>query len=332
MKSAAVWLASGEVRTSLKVERKRRPPFSHAASYRARRVASSTSSALSGAFSQGWGARSRAGLGADGGVVGLDGALFLGGERGVAGGDAVIGRALEHGEVFGGGGDDRDRLDAGRAGADLADALAGEVDAVMGPEPGVVGGAGEGVDAGDAGHVGGREAADGGDEEAGVETLAGGGLDDPAVAAAVEAGGGDAGAELDVAAEVEAVDDVFEVAQDFGLGGVALGPLPFLLEFGREAVGVVEALGIAAGAGVAVPIPRAAHAIGGLEHADVEAEFVAQDMQLIEPGEPGSNDHRIQLGRYVRRNWAGTDTDVHARSSVHFRRRLRARAAVSRGD
>ena len=50
----------------------------------------------------------------------------------------VLRRALEHGEVAGLLGDHRDRLDAARAGADHADALAGEVDALVGPRAGVV--------------------------------------------------------------------------------------------------------------------------------------------------------------------------------------------------
>jgi hypothetical protein len=68
------------------------------------------------------------------------------------------------------------------------------------------------------------------------------------------------GLELDVAPQVVAVGDVVGVFQDLGLGGVALGPLPFLLELGRELVGILHALDVAARAGIAVPVPGAADA------------------------------------------------------------------------
>jgi hypothetical protein len=52
----------------------------------------------------------------------------------------------------------------------------------------------------------------------------------PAVRGAVERGRRDARVQLDVAPEVEAVGDVVQVAEDLRLRGVALGPLPVLLE------------------------------------------------------------------------------------------------------
>ena len=53
-------------------------------------------------------------------------------------GIGVLRRALEDREVAGLLGDHRDRLHAARPGADDADPLAGEVDAVVGPRTGVV--------------------------------------------------------------------------------------------------------------------------------------------------------------------------------------------------
>jgi hypothetical protein len=82
----------------------------------------------------------------------------------------------------------------------------------------------------------------------------------------VEPGLGDLGLELDVAAQVETVGDVVGVAQDLGLGGVTLRPLPFLLQFGRELVGILDAFDVAARAGIAVPVPGAAEVLAGLEH------------------------------------------------------------------
>ena len=68
--------------------------------------------------------------------------------------DRVIRRPLEDVEVGGLLGDQRDRLDRRRAGADHADALTGEVHALMRPMTGVVGRTGKPVDAGDLRHVG----------------------------------------------------------------------------------------------------------------------------------------------------------------------------------
>ena len=78
--------------------------------------------------------------------------------------------------------------------------------------------------------------------------------------------------ELDVAAQVEAVGDVVDVAQDLRLGGVALGPVPLLLELVGERVRVVQALDVAARARVAVPVPGAADAVAGLVDARREPE------------------------------------------------------------
>ena len=97
----------------------------------------------------------------------------------------------------------------------------------------------------------------------------------------------DARAEPDVAAQVEAVGDVLEVAQDLGLGGVALRPRPLLLELVRPRVGVGHALDVAARAGVAVPEPRPADAGRLIEHEHREPEL-AQPVQQVEPGDAGA--------------------------------------------
>src|SRR3546814_3179565 len=72
----------------------------------------------------------------------------------------------------------------------------------------------------------------------------------------------DARAEADVATQVEPVRDMLEIAHDLRLTGIALGPGPLLLEFVGEGKGIVVALGIAARAGIAVPVPSAAHTVG----------------------------------------------------------------------
>src|SRR4030088_3086534 len=110
----------------------------------------------------------------------------------------------------------------------------------------------------------------------------------------VEPGLGDPGLEPDVAAQVEAVGDVVGIAQDLGLGGVALGPFPFLLQLGRELVGILDAFDVAARAGIAVPVPGAADALAGLEHPHPKT-LQAQAVQHVHAAEPGADDHRIEI-------------------------------------
>src|SRR5277367_4436828 len=69
------------------------------------------------------------------------------------------------------------------------------------------------------------------------------------------------------------------------------------------------AFGIAARAGIAVPVPGAADTTACLEQPRREPEPVAQAEQLIEAGEPGTDDQRVELagrvgsvGRAVSRN------------------------------
>ena len=59
---------------------------------------------------------------------------------------------------------------------------------------------------------------------------------------------------------------MIEVPEDLGLAGVALAPLPFLLELIGELVGVLHALDIAAGTRIAVPVPGPSHAAARLHH------------------------------------------------------------------
>ena len=100
--------------------------------------------------------------------------------------------------------------------------------------------------------------------------------------------------EPDVAAEVVPIGDVLEVAQDLGLGGVLLRPLPLAFEFGVERVLVVEALDVAARARVAVPVPGATDVIGGLERHRRHAE-PAQPVQQIEAGHAGADDDHVDV-------------------------------------
>ena len=116
----------------------------------------------------------------------------------------------------------------------------------------------------------------------------------------VERRGGDRGAEAHVAAEVEAVDDVVQVALGLGLLGEVLLPLPLVEELLREQVAVGVALRVEAGAGVAVPVPGAADAAAGLDQRHREARL-ARAVQLVDAGDPGADDEDVDVGGRRRR-------------------------------
>ncbi len=126
------------------------------------------------------------------------------------------------------------------------------------------------------------------------------GGDGPAVGVLVEHGRRDAGVELDVGTQVEAVGDVVGVLQDLGLGGEALGPLPLLLQLVRERIRILHAFDVAARAGIAVPVPGAADAGPLLEHPHRQAEG-AQAMQQVHAGKTrADDDHVVAFGRGLR--------------------------------
>src|SRR6267378_1331287 len=113
MKSAAVSLAVLSNRMSLKVARNRRPPRSHASLVQ--RLAFLVGDSEGRAIGDGEveTVDALAHLLADFGIVFLQVALEFRCKRAVAGRHAVIGGALEHGQMGGLFGDHRDRLDRG---------------------------------------------------------------------------------------------------------------------------------------------------------------------------------------------------------------------------
>ena len=227
-------------------------------------------------------------------VVGLHPALVVRVQRCVPRGHAEVRRALEHHQGGGLAGDDRDRLDRGGAGADDADALAGEVHLRVRPVAGVIGRAREALQTREGRDPGGRQTSGRHDAEAGRHAVAAIRLDLPPVRRLVEARRGHPRLELNVAPEIEAVGDVLDVPQDLGLGGVPLRPVPFLLELVGEGIGVVHALDIAAGAGVAVPVPGAADAAARFVDPRGQAE-AAQAVQHVQAGEPGADDDGVEV-------------------------------------
>ena len=101
--------------------------------------------------------------------------------------------------------------------------------------------------------------------------------------------------QLDVASKIEAIGDVVEVPLDFGLLRVPTRPLPLLRQLRGERVAVVVALGVAPRAGIAVPVPRAADTVAGLEDADAQVQVVAELVERVETGEPRADHDRVEV-------------------------------------
>ena len=245
-------------------------------------------------------------------------------ERTVVSRDRVVRRALEHGEVRCLLGDDRDRLNARRPGADHGDPLAGEVDRLVRPLPGVEEAAAVVAHALELGGVGRREAAGRHHDESRCDLLARVGGDPPRRGRLVEVGTDHPGLERDVPAQVEPVGDVPGVLQDLGLRRVPLGPLPLLLEIVVEPVRVLHALGVTARARVPVPVPRAPDVVPCLEHPSPQPQ-PPSPVQHVHPAEPGPHDHYINIDcgtlNGVRQGGRGrvrtrTSQDCVARGSV----------------
>ena len=252
-------------------------------------------------------------------------------ERRVVRRHAEVRRALEDGDVLGLGGDLRDRLDAGRAGADHRHALAGEVDALVRPGAGVVGRAREASRRPGIAGARGVERQPVAMTSQRAETLvaAVGGHASSGRPPRRRSRDQHAGLEGDQRPQVEAVGDVVGVAQDLRLGGVLLAPAPLLLQLVGEGVGVVQARHVAARARIAVPVPGAADAVAGLEALHRDAEL-AQLVQHVHAAEPGPDHHRVDLAGSAR---ARVQTrpprflSSHLRNSSRFRRETQAQVS-----
>src|SRR6202022_349879 len=112
---------------------------------------------------------------------------------------------------------------------------------------------------------------------------------------------GHAAPELDVAAQVELVGDMVQIALGLGLAGEVLLPVPFLQEFLRKGVAIGPALRIEARARVAVPVPGAADAGAGFEYPRLEPEFT-QLVELVEAGNTRADDDRVEIRPRIRRS------------------------------
>src|SRR5207248_5211040 len=167
--------------------------------------------------------------------------------------------------------DDWDDLYAARSDTYDPDPLAAEVDRRRRPQSRVVRLAAEFVAPGNVGEERHRQDAGGCDEEPRTEPCAFVRRHRPRSRGLVVHGRGDLLAESHVAAKVEPVDDVVEVALGLRLFGEVLLPFPLVEQLFREQVAVGVALGVEPGPRIAVPVPRPADAVTGFEQSDREA-------------------------------------------------------------
>ena len=196
-------------------------------------------------------------------------------------------------EVFRLPGNHRDRLDAGRPGADDAHAQARKVNASGRPHAGVIPLALERIEPLEFGNVGQRQVACGHDAVARDDHIAAISPDGPAVGVGVELRGHDARVALDACAQLEPVGHVVDVLKDLGLAGKAFGPVPLLLEFLGERVGILCAFDVAARARIAIPEPGAANIAAGLEHLHLVAQ-APQAIERIQPGKTGADHDDVE--------------------------------------
>ena len=234
------------------------------------------------------------------GIACLDGALLLRGHGAVVQRRAQIRGALENGEVRGGLRHFLDCLHAGRAGADHRHPLAREAHRLMRPSVGVEGLALEALQSLDARQGRRRKRPDGGDQEA--RSMAVPIFQDhiPAPPFLLPVRRRHAAVELDVAAQVELVGDVVEVAQRLRLGREMLGPVPLVQQLLREGEAVGIALGVEARPRIPVPVPCAADARAGLEHPYPHPEL-AQAMELVHARHARSDDDGVVVRTCRRR-------------------------------
>ncbi len=237
-----------------------------------------------------------AALGEDVVVAAADVGHLLVGDQAVVERGGPVGPALEHHQLLGLLGDLGDGLDGGGAGADHGHPLARQIHRLGRPIESVEGRAGEGVHALDPGVGRDRQHPQGGEHEAAGHLRAVGEGEAPQRPVPVERHGRDPAAEPDPLPQVELVGHVVQVAEGLGLGGEALHPVPFLQQLPVPGVPVGVALGIEAGAGVAILVPGAAEVGVALQAQGVDAE-IHQPLDLVHAGHAGPDHHHLVVHR-----------------------------------
>jgi hypothetical protein len=210
-------------------------------------------------------------------------------------------RALKYGQLLRLACDQRNRLDSRRPRADHRHALAAEVDVLVRPAAGEIDLALEPLGPRDVRDLWLRQTAGGHHVVTAANVLVGLRAQLPALDRRIPASSRHARTKIDVAAQIVALGDELDVAQDLRLGRVLLGPGPGVLQLRIEAVRVVGGRNIAARPRIAIPVPGASDVVGGLEHAGREAKL-PQAVQHVEPGKSGADDDDIYLLGAARRS------------------------------
>src|SRR4029453_18271358 len=78
---------------------------------------------------------------------------------------------------------------------------------------------------------------------------------------------------------------------------ILLRPVPFLVQLFREREGILQALDVAAGAGIAIPVPRPANAAAGFVNPCRESEL-PQPMQHVQAGKARADHDGVKLSRF----------------------------------
>ena len=229
-------------------------------------------------------------------VIALDLALFFFRDSAVMQRRAPIGRPLKDREGANLRSNGLDHLHTGRPRANHRHALAREAHGFMWPAIGMEGLASKAFNARDARQRISGKRAKGGDQEAAVMLSARIQRHCPALRGFIEMRAHDAAIELDMAAQIEPVCHVLQIAQCFGLRGEMLAPAPFLQQLIGKGIAVGVAFRIKPRAGVAIPIPGAAQIAAGLEHLDAIAKL-PQAIELVKARNAGADDDHIGLGQ-----------------------------------
>ena len=168
-----------------------------------------------------------------------------------------------------------------------------QIDLAAGPSAGEQRCPREAVHPGDVRFQRGRQDAGGGDHERGDKVLPRLGPHHPVRGRLVERHRDHGGAEADVATQIELVGHEVQIRLDLGLGRHRLGPHPLLLDLLGEAVGVLDALDVAARAGIPVEQPCATDVFGLLQYSGAHTQL-AEPVQHVEAGESGADDDCVE--------------------------------------
>ena len=164
--------------------------------------------------------------------------------------------------------DDWGHLNARRARTDDANALAGKTHRLARPAGTVMKLALERVFAGKKRLLGRRKLTDRQDQELCLPFAAIFGGNAPRPLLFAERRPLHAGAELDVAPQIEPIGNMVDIAEHLRLGGISFRPPPFLFQLGREHVGIIVTFYIATSAWITVEVPDSAQLVAGLKHRD----------------------------------------------------------------